>query len=241
MSSSTLLTKPDLSPSITTHIPTTHLSATALSHAYANLPLPIFNHSLRVFLLAKHLITHENTPTKHYLSAPDQDLLFVACIFHDMGICDCHNGLQRFEVEGADAATAFLASYHIAENRCQDVWMAIALHTSPGIAERISPLARIVRVAVLMDFGAPLRDQFAARRYCEEIEKLLPRLGVEKWLGDAVVRQAVEKPEKAPAVSWPNALLKAHLKDPDFEGVNPEFFGEEQPGRGLGGTNGWRG
>lgn len=232
MSSSTLLTKPDLPPSIATHIPTTTISAAALSLAHANLPLPVFNHSLRVFLLAKHLITHENTSSKHYLSLPDLDLLFTACIFHDMGVCDLCNGPQRFEIEGADAATSFLASHHIAENRCKDVWTAIALHTSPGIAERISPLARIVRVAVLMDFGSPLRDEFEAREYCEDIESLLPRLGVEKCLGDAVVRQAVDKPEKAPAVSWPNALLKAHLKDPGFDGVNPEFFGEGQPGRG---------
>ncbi|KAG9574508.1 metal dependent phosphohydrolase, partial [Aureobasidium melanogenum] len=233
MSSSTPLIKPNLPLSITPHIPNTTISATALSLAYANLPLPVFNHSLRVFLLAKHLITHENTSSKDYLSLPDLDLLFTACIFHDMGICNCHNGPQRFEVEGADAAVSFLQSHHITQEKCHDVWTAIALHTSPGIAERISPLARIVRLAVLMDFGSPLRDEFAAREYCDEIEEMLPRSGVEKCLGDAVVRQAVKRPEKAPAVSWPNALLKAHLKDPDFDGVNPEFFGEEMPGRGL--------
>ncbi|KAH0343243.1 metal dependent phosphohydrolase, partial [Aureobasidium melanogenum] len=233
MSFSTPLNKPDLPLGITPHIPNTTLSASALSFAYANLPLPVFNHSLRVFLLAKHLISHENTSTKHYLSLPDLDLLFTACLFHDMGVCDLCNGSQRFEVEGADAATDFLSSHHIAQEKCKDVWTAIALHTSPGIAERISPLARVVRIAVLMDFGSPLRDEFAAREYCDEIEEILPRLGVEKCLGDAVVRQAVEKPGKAPAVSWPNALLKAHLEDPDFDGVNPEFFGEEMPGRGL--------
>ncbi|CAD0097190.1 unnamed protein product [Aureobasidium vineae] len=219
---------PNLPLSITTHIPTTTVSTTALSLAHTNLPLPIFNHSLRVFLLAKHLVSQENT------LSPDPDLLFVACIFHDMGVCDNHNsGPCRFEVSGADAATSHLLSHNISEAASKEVWVAIALHTSPQIAERISPLARLVRVAVLMDFGSPLRDEFNAGSYCEEIEQWLPRLGVEKCLGDAVVRQAVQRPEKAPAVSWPNALLKAHLKDPDFDGVNPEFFGEELPERGL--------
>ncbi|THX96314.1 metal dependent phosphohydrolase [Aureobasidium pullulans] len=224
---------PSLPESVLNHIPDTTISKTALSIAYTNLPLPIFHHSFRVFLLAKHLITVENTPTSHYVKHPDLDLLFIACIFHDMGACNLHNGPQRFEVEGADAASLHLHSHGISEETCHQVWTAIALHTSPGIAERISPLARIVRQAVLMDFGAPLRDVFGADGYCQEIEVALPRLDVEKCLGDVVVGQAVKVPGKAPAVSWPNALLKAHLRDLEWEGINPEFFGGEKPGRGL--------
>lgn len=66
-------------------------------------------------------------------------------------------------------------------------------------------------------------NEFKAEGYIEEIESVLPRLGVEKCLGDVVVRQALERPEKAPKVSWPNALLEAYLRDPEFEGVSPAF------------------
>lgn len=214
---------PNLPEGVMKHIPNTNLSTTALAIAHDNLPLPIFHHSLRVFLLARHLITFEATATNYYLTLPDLDLLFVACIFHDMGACNLYNGTQRFEVEGANGASTLLHSYNFSDEKCHDVWTAIALHTTPGIAERISPLARIVRMAVLMDFGSPLRDELQARKYCEEIEAVLPRLNVEKVLGDEVVKQAVKIPEKAPAVSWPNAMLKAHLREPEWEGVNKEF------------------
>ena len=39
----------------------------------------------------------------------------------------------------------------------------------------------------------------------------------------AVVKQAVERPGKAPAASWPNNLLNAYLVEPGWEGVNKGF------------------
>ena len=56
-----------------------------------------------------------------------------------------------------------------------------------------------------------------------ELEDLLPRLEVEKVLGDAVVEQAIRRPEKAPAASWPNNLYKEFLADPSWKGVNKGF------------------
>lgn len=79
--------------------------------------------------------------------------------------------------------------------------MAIALHTSPGIGERIDPLARLVVLAVRMDFASHIRDKLHAQEYSGEIKSYVPRLEIEKVLGDAVVEQAVKIPEKAPAAS----------------------------------------
>jgi hypothetical protein len=55
------------------------------------------------------------------------------------------------------------------------------------------------------------------------IEKELPRLDIEKDLSDAVVRQTLHRPEKAPQSSWSADLLRAKKEEPDWEGVNKAF------------------
>jgi len=204
---------------------------TALDIATDTLPKPILNHSLRVYLLAKWLATKENSVWAEKKNLP---LLFVACIAHDWGATDMYNGKQRFEIEGADAASSHLGSHGYAADERHKVWCAIALHTSPGIAERIDPFTRLVRVGVKMDFSPSVRDENGAGPYAAEIESFLPRLNVEKVLADAVVSQAIKIPEKIdsmtwpdsqkhPKASWPGILLRAHLENAGFDGVNPAF------------------
>ncbi|EEB93572.1 hypothetical protein MPER_07748 [Moniliophthora perniciosa FA553] len=55
------------------------------------------------------------------------------------------------------------------ESSLHKVWTAIALHTSPGIAERIDPFTRLVRLGVNMDFSRTVRDEYGATEYAEEI------------------------------------------------------------------------
>ena len=103
------------------------------------------------------------------------------------------------------------------------MWTAIALHTSAGIAERIDPFTRLIRVGVLIDFVDEVRHDADAIEYASEIEQLIPRFDVEKVLGDAVVDQALKERSKAPPASWPGILLRAHLEDPEWKGVNRAF------------------
>lgn len=212
-------------------IPTTLTCTSALSRAVQILPPAILNHSIRVFLLAKWLAEKENGEW----SKPDNlSVLFVACVCHDFGTSDEYNGSQRFEVEGADAAVEHLRQHNCDPADEHKVWVAIALHTSAGIAERIDPLSRLVRLGVKLDFSRAVRETFGAIDYAAKIEKYLPRLGIEKVLADAVVRQAVKIPEhidrltwpdseKHPKASWPGMLLRAHLLNPGYDGVNPAF------------------
>jgi hypothetical protein len=172
----------------------------------------IVNHSIRTFLYA------ELAAAPLGLSADDdyvRDELFVACVLHDIGTATAYNGPQRFEVDGADAAAEFLRSHGMPAQTNQRVWEAIALHTSPGIAERMGPLTRLTRAGVVSDF--------TPRRRNREIEDLLPRLDIERELAAAVVGQAIGNRAKAPRSSWPGGLLRAHLANPRREGVNPAF------------------
>jgi len=78
-------------------------------------------------------------------------------------------------------------------------------------------------MGVLIDFRAATRSSAGAVEYAKDIEARLPRLNIEKILGDAVVEQAVKNPAKAPPASWPNILYKSHLENPEWTGVNRAF------------------
>jgi len=164
----------------------------------------VFNHTLRVLHLAEHLAAEQ--------AVPDQEALAVAVLFHDSGTAQENNGEQRFEVEGADAAARFLEQWNWSPERSRPVWEAIALHTSPGIAERFGPLARVVRAAVLVDLGR-IELPVPSTPELETALAGLPRLDVDRVLPEAVVAQALEpgRSNKAPPFSWPGALVAEHL------------------------------
>ena len=209
------------SETISANVPATQLSQRALALASQTLSEPIFNHSLRVFILAKWLAEQEQNPLVH--DEHQLDLLFAACICHDFGSTAEHDGPERFECCGADAAVSFLDTQGVSKQDTHAVWTAIALHTSPGIAERIDPFTRLVRMGVLLDFRPATREALGANAFFEKIVQLIPRVDIEKHLGDAVVAQALKNPSKAPAASWPGVLLRSHMEDPSWSGVNRAF------------------
>ncbi|KAG9232719.1 hypothetical protein BJ875DRAFT_544311 [Amylocarpus encephaloides] len=214
---------PSSSPTLPpTFVPKDALSLAAYSLASSHLHPTILNHSIRVFLYAKLIAASEaNAYASGYLTAEKNlALLFTACILHDIGTTPSHNGTQRFEVCGGDAAYTLLTSPPhsptYSEADAHSVWTAISLHTSPGIAERIHPLSKLVRAAVLSDFhrGVEINKDF---------EKEFPRLGIEKVLGDAVVEQAVSRPEKARMATWAGVMLRSYEENPGWQGVNKGF------------------
>ncbi|KAK5119415.1 hypothetical protein LTR85_007515 [Meristemomyces frigidus] len=205
-------------------VPTDNISRLAYAYASTALHPAILNHSLRVFLYAKALADRE---ISLWSSAPDRiALLFAACIYHDIGTCCGASSPQRFEVEGADKAATDLRSMNVSEDDVHEVWVAIAVHTSPHIAERISPLARLVRVAVLIDFkqsGSTDVMQFNTEAEVDANERAFPRLDAAKVLGDIVVEQAIRVPEKGRMASWAGVMVRAKREDPGWEGVNKGF------------------
>ncbi|MER7739661.1 HD domain-containing protein [Streptomyces sp. NPDC096538] len=190
-----------------------------LAHAYVRdvLHPAILNHSVRVWLLADHLGRRQG------IEGEEREALAVACLFHDAGTAAAHDGPQRFEVEGADAASTFLTEHGWPEPLVRQVWEAVALHTSPGIAERMGTLPRLVRLAVLADFGRTDLIEAGERAALARALDRIPRLDIETALGDAVVAQALRSPDKAPPSSWPGGLVAAHRAHPDSTGVNAAF------------------
>ncbi|KAK0624807.1 hypothetical protein B0T17DRAFT_492957 [Bombardia bombarda] len=224
--------------------------AEALSIARSSLPASILYHSFRVYLYAQAFIHEQATQERQnwpfIANTADDDIipppprpphnvvpphiLFVACILHDVGVAPPLGDAspERFEVVGADVAARILRAHGASDAEVRDVWLALALHTSPGVAERLGGTARAVRLAVRADFGSyPLPPAEGVPGGVELMNALkwkLPRLEIEKDLGDAVVRQAVVDGRKAPGASWPGDLLRGRMEaEEGWEGVNKEF------------------
>jgi hypothetical protein len=98
---------------------------------------------------------------------------YIGAMFHDLGLMEAHCSpapILRFEVDGANAARDFLRSHGIGERDIEDVWTAVALHTTPGIPGHMRPPVALVTARVERDvlgiayqgFTARQRDQVCA-------------------------------------------------------------------------------
>ena len=117
----------------------------------------LYNHSRRVFFWAA--LTGERRGLKY-----DPELLYMGAMFHDMGLTERYSSTdQRFEVDGANTARDFLKSYGVPERDIEDVWIAIALHTTPGIPQHMRPTIALVTAGVEMDVLGIAYDDFSQR------------------------------------------------------------------------------
>ena len=146
---------------------------------------PVINHSIRSYLFAALLAEHEGLRAG---AGFDKDLLFFACVLHDLGTSPLASGTQRFEVDGADMAATFLADSGIGAADVDLVWEAIALHSTPGIPERRGPIAYLTRLGVAIDFG--IGSDFISDERGRAIHDRYPRLNMATALIDEIVKHA---------------------------------------------------
>jgi hypothetical protein len=220
----------DISAALLALVPQHEVCQASLRLAQTSLPASIFNHSFRVYLYALAFTDETQENVSPLDSRPvKKEVLFVASILHDLGTAPQFNANPaRFEVCGADAAATLLRP-HFSADEGRDAWLAIALHTSPGVAERVGGLVYAVRMGVRVDFGSASVPEVADCAELRAVEQaggmdvLLPRLGVEKEVGDVLVRQAVAVRSKAPGGSWPGDLLRAWEAEPDWDGINKAY------------------
>jgi hypothetical protein len=127
----------------------------------------VFNHSMRVLRLARHLSPHQTVPDHERWDWPPQ--------------------------------------------RIRPVWETIALHTSPGIAERFGPLAHLVRAAVIVDLGRTELPVASTTELESRLARLAP-LDIDRVLPELVVAQTLQpgRATKAPPFSCPGELVSEH-------------------------------
>ncbi|MGF6881354.1 HD superfamily phosphodiesterase [Nocardia sp. GAS34] len=126
-------------------IPDSRLTAEATELVRDCSPPLLFHHSRRVYLFGM-------LQGRRRGLEPDQELLYVGAMFHDLGLTDAYRTTrQRFEVDGADEARRFLGAHSLDDDSLRRVWTAIALHTTPGIPEHMEPEVALVTAGVETD------------------------------------------------------------------------------------------
>jgi HD domain-containing protein len=91
----------------------------------------------------------------------DPELLYTGAMFHDIGLTQNYRGSQlRFEVDGANAAREFLRGHGVSERDIENVWTAIALHTTPGVPEHMHPEIALLQAGAGMDVAGRGYERF---------------------------------------------------------------------------------
>lgn len=105
----------------------------------------------------------------------DPELLYAGAMFHDMGlVAPFSSATERFEVDGANAARAFLRTHGISESDIDLVWTGIALHTTPGIPVHMHPVVSLVTAGVEMDVLGLTYHEFSDTER-DAVTRLFPR------------------------------------------------------------------
>ena len=104
----------------------------------------------------------------------DYELLYIACILHDLGLTEQFVGDLPFEIQGAQAASQFLGEHGLSQDRTAVVWDGIAMHAS-AIGQFKQPEIALVGVGAGADVLGP---DFSLIKKAEasEIVRAFPRL-----------------------------------------------------------------
>jgi len=171
----------------------------------------LFNHSSRVYYFGS--LAGKKLGLKF-----DPELLYIAAMFHDMGLTPQYSSKSdRFEVDGANAARAFLRHHNIAQQDIDTVWTAISLHTTPGIPQYMHPVVALLTNGVEMDVLGIAYSEFSGVDR-EAIVAAYPRT---EHFKEDIIRAFYDGIRHKPETTFGN--VKADVladKDPRFQRTN---------------------
>ena len=171
----------------------------------------LFNHSSRVYYFAA--IRGKQLGLKY-----DSELLYAGAMFHDIGLIPEHSSeTERFEVDGANAASDFLRQRGISEENANTVWNSIALHTTPGIPCHMHPVIALVTEGVEMDVLGLTYSKFSSEER-EAIVSAHPR--TDDFKSD-IIQAFYDGIKHKPDTTFGNVKADVlELKDPTFKRGN---------------------
>jgi HD domain len=150
----------------------------------------LFDHSRRVFLWA-------SLQGKQRALKFDSELLYVGAMFHDIGLVEGHRSAhERFEIDGANAARAFLEARDVPDEQVTMVWDSIALHTTPEIPRYKQSEVWLVTLGVEYDVLGLHFDAVSPDRR-DEVVTAHPRESFKAGIVDAFYEGMRDKPETA--------------------------------------------
>lgn len=149
----------------------------------------------------------------------DAELLYLACVLHDLGLTSVHDGsdptARCFAVEGARAAHELICAHGESERRARAVAEAIALHLNVTVPIRLGAEAHLLSKGVSLDtIGRRLHELPVPS--VRKVEERWPRDGFTEQLVAATNRQAELRPQSRAAflrgLGFPR-LLRANPLD----------------------------
>lgn len=172
----------------------------------------LYAHCLRTWAFAEIFAASEKT--RH-----DPELLYVACLLHDLGLTPAHDQVepaaQCFAVEGARAAHERICGWGGGEDRALRVAEAITLHLNINVPARMGVEAQLLSKGVSLDtVGRRLHrlPQGSARG----VDSQWPRDGFAEQLVAVTSRQAEIRPgsrsEFLHRLGFPQLLLANPLR-----------------------------
>ncbi|KND56016.1 Metal dependent phosphohydrolase, HD region [Candidatus Paraburkholderia kirkii] len=171
----------------------------------------LYYHSRRVFLFGA--LTGERKQLKY-----DAELLYISAMFHDMGLTEAYSSPHdRFEVDGVNAARDFLRRHGVGEYDIEQVWDAIALHTTPGIPQHKKPVVALVTAGVEMDVLGLAYDAFSVDQRRLVVAAHPREANFKEGIIDAFAQGTIKKPESTFGNVKADVLA---LKDPTYRRLN---------------------
>ena len=149
------------------HLVDSEIARLATAFSRSAYPPYLFNHAVRTFLFAS--LVGGALGQKF-----DEEVLYLGCILHDLGLTEKFQGESPFEIQGAETARRFLEEHGYAGEKLGVVWDGIAMHASP-IGQFKQPEIALVGEGAGADVIAPDLSQIK-KSDVEEIVKAFPRL-----------------------------------------------------------------
>ena len=183
-------------------LPDSEIASAAKQFVYDVSPAFVAHHSLRSYLYGRELAAAKGLrPGVDY----DDELVFLSCMLHDLGVTEHANGDQRFEVDGADAAAEFLREHGVPEARVTTVWQAIALHTSAGLAHRFGAEQAITHLGIGADIVGADKHMLPSG-FADRVHASWPRHDLGYALAEVIAAQVEANPQKGPPLTFPGHL-----------------------------------
>lgn len=149
-------------------LPDSKIARQATDLARTVSPPYLFNHCVRTFLWG-------SLAGRAMGKSFDEEMLYLACILHDLGLTDRYQGDSPFEIQGAEAARHFLEDNGFSKQSAEIIWDGIAMHASPIGGFKRPEIALVGEGA-----GSDVLGPDPARIHADvvaEVHKAFPRLG----------------------------------------------------------------
>jgi hypothetical protein len=168
-------------------VPDSPLIAAAIDYARRLSEPYLFNHAMRSWVFAEAIGRVKEI-------AYDREVVAIGTILHDIGLTATVSGPNRFEVNGANAALAFIRGKGLSDRRAQLIWDLVALNSTPSLALHKEPEVAVGTMGIGLDYGGfgvqalPVGD-------LEGILRAFPRLKMKEKFADTCCRLVTAKPE----------------------------------------------